>query len=427
MDRPYNEEAHSDYQAYLGEKFGYGNNPEANTRRHWIDMPAALGPDLFRKVQEWVRSRPFDDRPGAWIDSSSHPRALWSIGEPVGMAIGQHLEPIVSAALGMQAHISYCGVTEHSHGVPCVRHRDVNRGSKFLLSWPIDLDIEKGTWPLHIERVDDGVDAEDNTDPEKALLFSGHDVWHWRDPYPGQRGRLLFMRYSVCKEIRMFSGLEVAQLATEGWRELCTGISRPPDGVIKPMCNFLSEDASRDHYVIPEVFTPAEVESILDQMRSHPEVHQPTTRKGTRWVQHTLGELDFDFAWWKSRECARAAAPALISECPYLWDYVSKADFTLSEYLEGDSHVWHSDFLEAEEAERLGRSVNWSQRAVTTVILLHRSDIGGRLEFQDLDIDDTETKPGDAIVFPSRAVHRVSPVCSGRRVALSRTYGWMPQ
>ena len=423
--RPFDEDSHGNYLDWLDRFFPQrASHPEADLDMYMVRMREALGDELYGRVRDWVAGLDFERRAGAWVDSTSHPGAQWSISEPVGMAIGRFLEPVVSDALGMPAQISYCGVTRHFHGVPCVAHRDMNKGSKFLLSWPIRLDVTE-PWPLHFELGPD-VNSIENTDPERALLFSGHDVWHWRDLYPGQDGRLLFLRYTLCDDARMHSHEEVEHLVQAGWAELEGQAYAIPDDIIIPHCNRLATP-NRDWSVVRGAFSPDEISRVLSDAQRHPYVESPPSdirRSPIRWIDDNVAGEDASWIWKKLRRAAYSAAPVIQPDDGEMaWQYVRRGSISLAEYTPGDFFDWHTDYMPLEACTATGRGPNASMRRISVVVLLERSLTGGRLEIDGTDFDDDGIGPGDAVVFAAEKSHRVTRVEAGQRVAMTAWWG----
>jgi PKHD-type hydroxylase len=79
----------------------------------------------------------------------------------------------------------------------------------------------------------------------------------------------------------------------------------------------------------------------------------------------------------------------------------------LTAYHPGQFYEWHTDLGDGDT----------SLRKITVVVELFRSEnlIGGGLEIFNQDV---RLQPGDAVVFPSFALHRALPVASGVRWSL---------
>ncbi len=259
--KPFHHEEQARYRASMEHLFGGENHPEANTFRSWIDMRAALGEGLFAKARRWAAEVPYEERPGTYVLSNSLPGGIWCNSEPAVVAIGRTLEPEVSRLLGRRAWISYAGLSVYFRGVPLVRHRDIGSGSKYLVSWPVLLDIEGG-WPLHVERPDGdrtAVDIFDNSSADRALMFAGHDVFHWRDPYPSDVGLLMYLRFTAFDLARTHTEAEIDRLADAGVAELDGRPAEAPLDLIEARCT--SQDlalANRPYLTVPGLFTAEE-------------------------------------------------------------------------------------------------------------------------------------------------------------------------
>ena len=266
----------SAFQAYVGnmdELFGGANHPEADATREWIDVRTALPPGMYERVRCWAAALPYRSRPGSYPLSNSYPGGWWCNSEPVVAAVGRALEGEVSRVLGRRARLSYAGVLVTLAGVAMTRHRDIGSGSKYLLSWPAALDVD-GEWPLHVERPSGGagVDVLDNSSADRALLFAGHDVHHWRPPYPGREGRMLFMRYSTFEPVRTHSSREIDLLADAGLDELD---GRPRLGDVEHLMEAgctsqrLAHEP-RTHFLFPSLLSAGECRTVVDTKASGP-------------------------------------------------------------------------------------------------------------------------------------------------------------
>ncbi len=263
--KPFDRDGQARYRGGMEHLFGGRNHPEADALREWVDMRAALGEDLFAKARRWAAAAAHDARPGTYVLSTSQPGGVWCNSEPAVAAVGRAMEPEVSRLLGRRAWLSYGGLIVHFRGVPVVRHRDIGSGSKYLLSWPAALDIEGG-WPLYAERPEGGrtvVDVLDHASAERALLFAGHDVHHWRGPYPGKVGRLMFCRYTAFDQARTHTEAEIDRLADAGLAELDGRPADVPRDLIQARCT--SQDlalANRPCLTVPGLLTAEECATL---------------------------------------------------------------------------------------------------------------------------------------------------------------------
>lgn len=221
--------AHQSYLTHNYELFQGENHPEADTTRAWIDMATALPGGMANRVKRYVDALDLNARPGLYPLTRAVPGGEWCNSDPLIMAVGRALEPEVSRLIGRRAWMSFGGINIHYRGVPTVRHRDMGF-YRYLVSWPVICDTTD-PWAIHIERPSPTGDAADdvfhNTSPARALLFAGHDVQHWRDPYPGGRAVSFFMRYTAYEPVRCHTQREVDTIADAGLREM-SGI--PLDG-----------------------------------------------------------------------------------------------------------------------------------------------------------------------------------------------------
>lgn len=363
--RPFDHGEQARYRAGMEHLFGGENHPEANTFRSWIDMRAALGEDLFAKARRWAAAVPYEDRPGTYVLSNSLPGGIWCNSEPAVVAIGRTLEPEVSRLLGRRAWISYAGLSVYFRGVPLVRHRDIGSGSKYLVSWPVLLDIEGG-WPLHVERPDGdrtAVDIFDNSSADRALMFAGHDVHHWRGPYPGAAGLLMYLRFTAFDLARTHTEAEIDRLADAGVAELDGRPAEAPLDLIEARCT--SQDlalANRPYLTVPGLFTAEECAALR------------FAGGGGAWPQ------------WVARRLRRAvseAAPVLISGCAFAGAEIRLEGPALRPGPKGPDETWRLD-LGGQESERRNR--------VGIAASLGR----GRLEFGDRNVVVLEA--GDAVL-----------------------------
>lgn len=256
-----------EWQADMHTLFGGENHPCPDETRAWIDMEAALGPNMFRSVLEWSKTVPVEEIAGFHRVT----RAFWGGGvilsHPVVMAVGKALERKVSRAIGQPAYLSQALNVVVPRGVGAARHRDTAY-CRYFVSWPLAFDCHE-PWLFHLERQgEDGqveVDRFDNSDPRRALVFSGHDVHHWRDPYPGKRMVFFFMRYSTASQVRGYTREQVNDAAALGLEELA-GRAVNPGSVIDATPEYQghrSTSPEEEMIVLPALFSPEDCRGLM--------------------------------------------------------------------------------------------------------------------------------------------------------------------
>ena len=362
----YDRAEHARYLSNNEELFGGRNHPEPDLTRAWVDMPAALPSGMFGAVLRWAETASIDDRPGRYTLTRAVPGGIWCNSDPLIMAVGRALEPEVSRLIGRRAWMSFGGINVHYRGVPTVRHRDMGF-YRYLVSWPVAYDIDGG-WPIHIERpaTDGGVDVDrfDNASPRRALLFAGHDVQHWREPYPGQTAVSFFMRYTAFEGVRCHTQHEVDTLADAGVAELGgLPLSEEALALISPYCT--SQRLVRPecgHLIFTELFSRDECREIL---RLRPDQVWP------EWIAYRLRQVVAD------------TGPAIIGGCAFA-GHEHRLEIGLCTGSDRDD--WHADLL-GSPANRL-----------RVVVCLSESGFG--------DLSFRETGPvrmrlGDAIIWPA--------------------------
>ena len=264
----YDKENHETWFQGQHRLFAGENHPEPNLFRWWVDMREILPANIYEAAVRWANNLSLEgmkSRPGLYTLDRASPGAKWANSDPIPTAIGRLVEPLMSDLAGRQLRVSYCGVTLYFNGVPIVRHRDVGFHT-YLLTWPVAIDTDY--WPLHVEKpgVDGGVEVDEFNlvSPDRALIFAGHDVHHWRDPYPGQRGMIFHIRYTAT-EIRQHTEEEIDGLFKAGMAELENGsLSQEALEFVSPFCTSQRTVTEERHHVVqPEMFSREECEAFL--------------------------------------------------------------------------------------------------------------------------------------------------------------------
>ena len=258
-----------DHERWKGDSFRLfegKNHPHPDDTRAFIDMREVLSEELYNAAHRWAKRRAeegIEDRPGYYRMSRALAGGDTSNSDPVVMAVGKALEGEVSRIIGRRAWVTQASVCVYHHGVRTWRHRDVGY-YRYFLAWPLVCD-RVGDWPFYLERTDGGVDVLDNSQPDKALLIAGHDLHHWRDPYPGDKALAFFLRYTAYDKVRSHTPKEVDEISAVGWEEL-RGRSLNAEELesVKPRCTSQSLVNPESKIVmLPKVFTPEECDAIL--------------------------------------------------------------------------------------------------------------------------------------------------------------------
>jgi hypothetical protein len=103
------------------------------------------------------------------------------------------IKEIVEKELGESVFPTYSYARIYSHNAEMTRHTD-RSASEFSVSVCIEVDETVKPWPIYFEDKQGNV-LEMQQQPGDAVMYRGHELPHWRNPYHGNEQINAFMFY----------------------------------------------------------------------------------------------------------------------------------------------------------------------------------------------------------------------------------------
>jgi hypothetical protein len=103
------------------------------------------------------------------------------------------IKGIVEKELGESVFPTYSYARIYSHNAEMTRHTD-RSASEFSVSVCIEVDETVKPWPIYFEDKQGNV-LEMQQQPGDAVMYRGHELPHWRNPYHGNEQINAFMFY----------------------------------------------------------------------------------------------------------------------------------------------------------------------------------------------------------------------------------------
>ena len=103
------------------------------------------------------------------------------------------IKDIVEKELGEPVFPTYSYARIYSHNAEMTRHTD-RSASEFSVSVCIEVDETVKPWPIYFEDKQGNV-LEMQQEPGDAVMYKGHELPHWRNPYHGNEQINAFMFY----------------------------------------------------------------------------------------------------------------------------------------------------------------------------------------------------------------------------------------
>ena len=103
------------------------------------------------------------------------------------------IKDIVEKELGEPVFPTYSYARIYSHNAEMTRHTD-RSASEFSVSVCIEVDATVKPWPIYFEDKQGNV-LEMQQEPGDAVMYKGHELPHWRNPYHGNEQINAFMFY----------------------------------------------------------------------------------------------------------------------------------------------------------------------------------------------------------------------------------------
>jgi hypothetical protein len=164
------------------------SDQEAFGRQGYLLLPALLEPALADFLWSYVHTNiacrllPVEDQ---------EPNTLFTYGDPAFDGLLEYLRPRIEEYSGLSLSPTFSYFRLYKHGDSLKRHRD-RPACEVSVSLNIG-QVPTDAWPLYVEG---------NAGPYGALLSSGDgllyrgiDVFHWREPFQGNRLVQVFLHY----------------------------------------------------------------------------------------------------------------------------------------------------------------------------------------------------------------------------------------
>ena len=172
------------------------------------------------------------------------------------------------------------------------------------------------------------------------------------------------------------------------------------------------DDVSLENwYVVRDIFSSDEIDALLHQSKQLNPKEATTIgdaddyRKSTiKWIPKFKSD---EYGWIYKRLLHWVD---IANEENWKFDIIGcKDDTQYTEYEMGGKYDWHMDIL--------GESIN--HRKISLSVNLNSDFTGGKFQFKfGRGITDIFLEKGDAVIFPSFFMHRVTPVTNGVRKSL---------
>lgn len=184
--------------------------------------------------------------------------------------------------------------------------------------------------------------------------------------------------------------------------------------VDRPMESYLVdyEDVHLENwYIVRDMFSDAEIARLLNQVDPLPSKDATTVAKDDDYRASTikwLPKFKSDEYGWVYKRIFHWIDIA--NEENWKFDIIGLQDDTqYTEYYEGGKYDWHMDIL--------GRCIN--HRKISLSCNLNSNFTGGEFQFKfGKDTTEIMLEKGDAVIFPSFFLHRITPVTDGVRKSL---------
>lgn len=102
------------------------------------------------------------------------------------------IKDIVESVIGEEVYPTYSYSRIYCKGAEMKKHVD-RSSSEFSVSCCIDVDTTVPNWPLGVETKNGIINVEQ--EPGDIIIYKGHELPHWREPYHGHEHINAFMFY----------------------------------------------------------------------------------------------------------------------------------------------------------------------------------------------------------------------------------------
>ena len=162
---------------------------EAFGRQGYLLLPALLEPILADFLWSYVHTM-FSCQLLSLGDEQV-PNTLFTYGDPAFDGLLEYLRPRIEEYSGLSLSPTYSYFRLYKHGDSLKRHRD-RPACEISVSLNVG-QVPSDAWPLYVEGSAGPYAAL--LSPGDGLLYRGIDVFHWREPFEGNRLVQVFLHY----------------------------------------------------------------------------------------------------------------------------------------------------------------------------------------------------------------------------------------
>jgi hypothetical protein len=160
---------------------------EAFGRQAYLLLPALLEPALVDFLWSYVHTK-FACQ---LLSLEQVTNTLFAYGDPAFDGLLEYLRPRIEEYSGLSLSPTYSYFRLYKHGDSLERHRD-RPACEVSVSLNIG-QVPSDAWPLYVEGSAGPYGA--SLSPGDGLLYRGIDVFHWREPFQGNRLVQVFLHY----------------------------------------------------------------------------------------------------------------------------------------------------------------------------------------------------------------------------------------
>jgi hypothetical protein len=166
------------------------SDQETFARQGYLPLPGLLEPALSDFLWSYVHTK-FACRLLSVGDDGQVRNTLFAYGDPAFDGLLEYLRPRIEGYSGLCLLPTYSYFRLYKHGDILKRHRD-RPACEVSVSLNIG-QLPSDVWPLYVEGNAGPYGAL--LSPGDGLLYRGIDIFHWREPFQGNRLVQVFLHY----------------------------------------------------------------------------------------------------------------------------------------------------------------------------------------------------------------------------------------
>ena len=287
-----------------------------------------------------------------------------------GRVLLDGLKAAVNDAVGKPVYPVCTFARIASHGAALEEHTDRDG-----LDWTVTVTLQCDR-PWSLQTLSNGCWIDNDTPERQGVLVNSSAIMHRRQAYAGDCSIALFAHYTEDPRRENDRAMDV---------------DPPPPVIVRGLLSAADLD---------RVYTAIDVSKIERGTVNLAAKRRPAERDSqVLWLRDADG-----WSWLDS-----LLASVVHQENAARWHESLRPPhdaIQFTRYLPGHHFAWHRDAV-----ERDGRI-----RKISMTVVLRAAEVGGVFEYGDF--GPVELAPGDAVLFPSGHLHRVTPVTAGVRDSL---------